>query len=225
MASVARSGLAITFSGTAVQVGKAFRTTIVDYDLDGVKRHGNATPISLPRGLAAFADGVVSLNDLGRRSLARKAGPLAWNRGTPPPRVGPAPGGHGIRRQRGGPGDFAAIMAWPPCSRPAPPAPASPSGWWDGATWRPVTGPPSPTPSGRVSFRPGSTGSLQVVHNGTDPGITSPDEEFEADTDTQWATAAAPGATIDFVVSASSYTTDGADLSAQYPWTTCWRRS
>jgi subtilase family serine protease len=216
VASVARSGLAITFSGTAVQVGKAFRTTIVDYDLDGVTRHGNATPISLPRGLAAFADGVVSLNDLGRRSLARKAGPLAWNRGTPRPesarpQVAVASGGNAV-----GPGDFAAIYGLAPLFQAGTTGAGvtiGVVGRCDLATsdWTAFTDAFGP------SLLPARyTGSLQVVHNGTDPGVTSSDEEFEADTDTQWATAAAPGATIDFVVSASSYTTDGADLSAQY---------
>ncbi len=214
--SVARSGLAITFSGTAVQVGRAFRTTIVEYDLDGVKRHGNATPISLPRGLAAFADGVVSLNDLGRRSLARKTGPLAWNRGTlrpgsARPQVALESGGNAV-----GPGDFAAIYDLAPLFQ----AGTTGSGVTIGVVgrcdlaasdWTAFTGAFGPD-----LLPAGYTGSLQVVHNGTDPGITSSDEEFEADTDTQWATAAAPGAAIDFVVSASSYTTDGSDLSAQY---------
>jgi len=210
---VARSGLAITFSGTAAQVGKAFRTAIVEYDLDGVKRHGNATPISLPRGLAAFADGVVSLNDLGRRSLARKVGPLAWNRGTRSarPQVAMASGGNAV-----GPGDFATIYDLAPLFQ----AGTTGTGVTIGVVGRcdlSISDWSAFTDAFGPALLPARyTGSLQVVHNGIDPGITSTDEEFEADTDTQWTTAAAPGATIDFVVSASSYTTDGSDLSAQY---------
>ena len=225
VASVARSGLAITFSGTAVQVGKAFRTTIVDYDLDGVKRHGNATPISLPRGLAAFADGVVSLNDLGRRSLARKAGPLAWNRGTPRPesarpQVAMASGGNAV-----GPGDFAAIYGLAPCSRPAPPAPASPSGWWDGATWRPVTGPPSPTPSGRVSFRPGTPAASRWSTTEPIPASPAPTRSSRP-TPTPSGPPPPPPGRPSTSWSRPPPTPPTAPTSPpSTSWTTCWRRS
>src|SRR5208283_2970177 len=60
------------------------------------------------------------------------------------------------------------------------------------------------------------TGSAVPHVKGPDPGVTSFDEQFEANLDTQWTTATAPGAAIDYVVSASSFATDGVDLSAQY---------
>jgi Bacterial Ig-like domain (group 3) len=50
--------------------------------------------------------------------------------------------------------------------------------------------------------------------NGLDPGING--DEPEADIDVQWSGAVAPQATIDFVTSASTETTDGVDLSAVY---------
>src|SRR5208283_1591964 len=58
--------------------------------------------------------------------------------------------------------------------------------------------------------------TLNVIHNGPAPGITDPNDEAEADIDTQWSGAVAPGATIDFVVSESTETDDGIDLSALY---------
>ena len=52
--------------------------------------------------------------------------------------------------------------------------------------------------------------------NGPDPGILSNGEETEADLDVQWSGAVAKGATVDFVVSESTETTAGIDLSALY---------
>src|SRR5205814_862164 len=54
------------------------------------------------------------------------------------------------------------------------------------------------------------------VHNGTTPGNLGGGEEGEADLDVEWSGAVAPNATIKFVISASTQTTDGVDLSAQY---------
>jgi subtilase family serine protease len=56
----------------------------------------------------------------------------------------------------------------------------------------------------------------QIIVNGTDPGIWSSGEETEADLDVEWSGAVAKGATIKFVVSKSTSSTDGVDLSAQY---------
>ena len=54
-----------------------------------------------------------------------------------------------------------------------------------------------------------------IILNGPDPGITSADET-EADLDVQWSGAVAKGATIDLVVSETTETTAGIDLSALY---------
>jgi len=53
-----------------------------------------------------------------------------------------------------------------------------------------------------------------IILNGPDPGIN--DDEREADLDVQWSGAVAKGATIDLVVSESTETTPGVDLSALY---------
>jgi len=55
-----------------------------------------------------------------------------------------------------------------------------------------------------------------IIYNGEDPGITSTDEEAEADLDTQWSGGVAPGATIKYVLSASTPASQGVDLSALY---------
>jgi subtilase family serine protease len=56
----------------------------------------------------------------------------------------------------------------------------------------------------------------QIIVNGTDPGIWSANEETEADLDVEWSGAVAKSATIKFVVSTSTSSSDGVDLSAQY---------
>ncbi|MGC1651459.1 MAG: S53 family peptidase, partial [Candidatus Sulfotelmatobacter sp.] len=56
----------------------------------------------------------------------------------------------------------------------------------------------------------------QIIVNGTDPGIWSANEETEADLDVEWSGAVARSATIKFVVSKSTNSSDGVDLSAQY---------
>jgi len=55
-----------------------------------------------------------------------------------------------------------------------------------------------------------------IIVKGTNPGILSGNEETEADLDVEWSGAVAPKATVKFVVSASTSSTDGVDLSAHY---------
>ena len=54
----------------------------------------------------------------------------------------------------------------------------------------------------------------QVILDGPDPGIQF--DEGEAEADTQWSGAVAKGATIDLVISETTETTAGIDLSALY---------
>src|SRR5260370_30235264 len=63
---------------------------------------------------------------------------------------------------------------------------------------------------------PANFDATNVILNGEDPGITSQGEEGEADLDVQWSGAVAPGATVKFVVSASTPASPGIDLSALY---------
>src|SRR5262249_61127403 len=58
----------------------------------------------------------------------------------------------------------------------------------------------------------------EVVLNGHKPGIINQPQSFEKEaiTDVEWAGAVAPGATIRLIVSASTNSTSGFDLSAVY---------
>ena len=204
--AVTHSGLTVEFSGTAAQVGKAFRTAMVEYDVAGVRHRGNATAISIPKGLAGFVSGVASLNDMRRTSEPhRQAIPVAHPASATPQIL------LSDHTDALGPGDFAKIYNLSPLF--------TQNITGSGVTIA-VVGRTDLQISDRTTFAGNlgltGIGPLTVIHNGTIPGIVSSDEEFEADVDTQWATATAPGAAIDLVVSASSATTDGADLSAQY---------
>src|SRR6202023_1657896 len=56
-----------------------------------------------------------------------------------------------------------------------------------------------------------------IILDGPDPGnALGSGEETEADLDVEWSGAIAPKATIKFVVSASTNSTDGVDLSSLY---------
>jgi subtilase family serine protease len=57
---------------------------------------------------------------------------------------------------------------------------------------------------------------LQIIFNGPDPGDLGGNEEAEAVLDTTWSGAVGQAASVDLVVSASTDTTDGVDLSELY---------
>ena len=74
-------------------------------------------------------------------------------------------------------------------------------------------------PSDITSFRSlfGLSGNApQIVLNGVDPGDLGGDEEAEAVLDASWAGAVAPESAIKLVISKSTNTTDGVDLSEEY---------
>jgi uncharacterized protein (TIGR03437 family) len=60
---VARGRHWITFSGTAAQVGRALRTEIRRYRVNGVDHFSNATEPSIPAALAPVVSGFAGLND------------------------------------------------------------------------------------------------------------------------------------------------------------------
>ena len=193
---VPAGGRTILFSGTVGQVENAFQVEMRRYRWNGQMHIANAGDPRIPAVLAGVVAGIESLHDFRRRAMhtpfARKP---QWTDGGS---YYLAPGdwaaiydlnalyGSGIN----GAGESLAIVAR--CNIPIT----------DAETFRTTFGLPANNPA--------------IVVNGTDPGVTSQDELSEADLDSQWSGAIAPQATVDFVVSASTQTTDGVDLSAQY---------
>ena len=191
----------LVFSGDVQRVEQAFQTLILDYRLDGKAFHANAIAPSIPKALAGLVQGVVSLHNLPRRAMNR----------------GFVPAGTTLRPQYTAgsshylsPGDFATIYNEKPLF----------SKGIDGTgVTIAIVGrthiPPADVTAFRSQFGLPARAPAFVV-NGADPGDLGADEDGEANLDVQWAGAVARNAAITFVISKSTGSTDGVDLSAQY---------
>ena len=204
----------IEFSGTAAQVQQVFGTAIHRFEVEGKSYSANVSDPQIPAALAPVVTGIVSLHNFPRKSHARYQGEFLKTPGKPglqPLFTFPLPNGNGNFYGMG-PGDFETIYS----------SKALISGGNDGTGQTiGIVGETQINPEDVIHFRtmfgllinfPASN----VILNGEDPGITSLDEETEADLDVQWSGATAPGATIKYVVSASTPTSSGVDLSALY---------
>jgi subtilase family serine protease len=190
--------LSIIFSGTAAQVESAFHTPIHIYKVGREVHHSNARDPEIPAALAGVVKGVVSLHDF--RSAPQNNGA----------RLPAAPEFTAGSSYYLAPADFATIYNVAPLYQQSITGTGesvaivarSNINLSDVRQFRTAFGLPANDP--------------QIIVNGTDPGIWSSGEETEADLDVEWAGAVARGATIKFVVSKSTSSTDGVDLSAQY---------
>jgi subtilase family serine protease len=185
----------IVFSGTAGQVFDAFHTEMHRYRVDGVTHIANSQDPQIPSPLSGVVGGMVSLHDFRRRSeiRTRMAIPL-YSAGST----------HYLF-----PADFAAIYDLNPLRT----AGTNGSGvsiaiagrsdikLSDVASFRSLSGLAANTPS--------------VVLAGTDPGLGTDDQD-ESTLDVEWAGAVAPQASVSLVTAASTGSTDGIDLAAQY---------
>ena len=195
---VAAGRRTIEFSGTVQQVEAAFHTQIHRYEWNGGQHIANATDISIPVELIAIVKGVASLHNFGVRPFHHLAVPR------PDPLTNFSGGSRGLS-----PYDFAAIYNVSPLWN---------AGYDGTGQTIAVVGETDIKLTDVAGFR--STFGLPVnaptvIVNGKDPGIVSGDE-MEADLDVEWAGAVAKGATVKFVTSASTNSTDGITLSAQY---------
>jgi hypothetical protein len=204
----------IEFSGNAAQVRSAFHTEIHKYLVNGEARMANASDPQIPAALAPVVVGPVSLNNFPRKSYARILGQFRRTAGKPglqPLFTFPDPFS-GTTFYGLGPGDFATIYN----SKPLITAGNDGTGQTIA-----IVGETNINVQDVQQFRqmfglPANFDSTNVILNGEDPGITSTDEEGEADLDVEWSGAVAPGATVKFVVSASTPASAGIDLSALY---------
>ncbi|MFI5166102.1 MAG: protease pro-enzyme activation domain-containing protein [Thermoanaerobaculales bacterium] len=213
---VGKSRTWINFSGVVADVERAFHTQIRDYYVDGVLRHGNAWAPAIPRALSNVVAGVVSLH-----SFPRQAMNTGFHQLSATDAAAAAVKGHGVRPDWSGtangtagvytsPNDWATIydanstystngtgtgVKIGIVGRTNP-------GTTNWSTFRSVLGLPANTPT--------------IIVNGTNPGDLGAGEDGEADLDAEWSGGVAKGATVDFVASKSTSSTDGVDLSAQY---------
>lgn len=199
----------IEFSGTAGQVKEAFHTTIHKYLVNGEQHWANASDPSIPSALAPVVSGIVSLHNFPRQAHSTLMGS--------PVRAAAHPAGtlplftftqqqttlYGL-----GPTDFATIYNVLPLwsegidgtGQTIAIVGESDIHLSDVEAFRSIFGLPAHDPT--------------VILNGPDPGVVG--DETEALLDVSWSGAVAKGATIDFVVSASTESALGVDLSALY---------
>jgi hypothetical protein len=185
----------IVFSGSVAQVHRAFHTEIHHFRVDNEDHLANASDPQIPDALSAVVNGIVSLHTFRSR-------PLHAN-------VKPAPNYTSGSTHAMAPADFYTIYNLNPVAAQS------------------ITGAGrSIAILGRTNIHTvdiqkfqstmGLPANLpQIVVNGSSPGYLSGDEG-ESDLDLEWAGAVAPGATIKFITSKSTVSTDGIDLSAQY---------
>jgi hypothetical protein len=198
----------VEFSGTVQQVENAFRTEMHHFTVNGKDHIANAMDISLPQALTPVVGGVLSLHNFPKNAAHRE--PFRVHRDVETGKLVPdftlsTPNGSAHFT---GPGDFARIYNTEPLLREKIDGSGvsiaiiarSNINLSDVQTFRKIFGLPARDPI--------------FIINGQDPGI-GPDES-EADLDVEWSGAAAPGATIKFVLSSSTITTDGVDLSIIY---------
>jgi pseudomonalisin len=202
VSAVAAGRRSIEFNGTASQVEQAFHTEMHRYSVNGVEHIANSSDISIPSALAPVVGGVLSLHNFRAHPLHTV---ISHTGGPKGPRTDLSGGSNALS-----PYDFATIY--------------DVAALWNlnfdgtGQTVA-IAGRTNINPADVTAFRtafglPGN--NTQIVVNGKNPGIISSDEETEADLDVEWSGAVAKGAAIKFVVSASTNSSDGVDLSDQY---------
>jgi hypothetical protein len=205
--SVSKGRTVIEFSGDAQLVGSAFHVEIHNFVVDNEEHWANASDPEIPLALTPVVAGVATLHNFYKKPQIvvldpqLVSGPASGSR----PLVNLPGGEHGL-----GPADYAVIYNINPLYQVG----INGSGTTvavvgrsnidlqDVREFRSLFGLPSNDP--------------RVVLDGPDPGISTIKEEGEADLDVEWSGAIAPAATVKFVVSARTNTTDGVDLSELY---------
>src|SRR5579864_5974671 len=211
---VSRGGTSIEFSGTAGLVRQIFHTQIHQYTVKGESHWANANNPQLPRALASAVAGVASLHNFTKQSTLRLMGQAKIaheGRTTKIVPANPTFSTNGSNYLT--PGDFWTIYN-------ATPLITASSNRIDGTGQTiAIAGRSDVTVSDISAFRStllpapySGTLPFNQINNGPDPGVVSPDS-LENTLDVEWSSALAPAATITLVVSQTTATTDGVDLS------------
>jgi pseudomonalisin len=189
----------VIFSGTVEQVEETFHPAMHVYEVNGVQHVANALDPQIPAALAGVVGGVVSLHDFRRqgqnttRKTIKEASPEYTSGGAN--YLFPADWATMY--------DLNSLYAGGVTGKGTSIAIVGRSGivLSDVSLFRATSGLPANQPT--------------VVFVSTNPGLVTGDQD-ESTLDVEWSGATAPGATVNFVVGASTATTDGVDLSAQY---------
>ena len=207
----------LEFSGSASQVQEAFHTTIHKYIVNDEQHWANTNDPQIPAALTPAVAGVMTLhNFLKKPQLHISKEPIAAKvvQGKRP-ELTFTDGTNALA-----PADFATIYNVNPIYNASNLGQTITIGIVGRSNL--YNGSLNDTPgldvqNFRGNFLPlDSVVDFQVVLNGPDPGDLGGGEEAEATLDTTWSGAVAQSANIDLVVSASTNTTDGIDLSEAY---------
>ena len=190
----------LLFSGTAGQVEAAFHTPIHYYQVNGETHRANAADPEIPEALSPVVLGVASLHDF--HSHPALASVRSLSTASPEYTSGTS---HYLA-----PSDFATIYDLNPLyannvngtGASVAVVARSNINLADVQSFRSAFGLPANNPT--------------VILNGANPGVISGGEQSEATLDAEWAGVPAPHAAVKFVVSASTASSDGVTLSAQY---------
>lgn len=211
--NVTRGRELIEFSGTVAQVQEAFHTEIHKFVVNGEEYWANSKDPEIPTALTPVVAGVATLHNFPKKPqirVAEKRIPAHLQPG-PPPQVTFQNGMHAL-----GPGDFEVIYNMTSVIQGPPGILGPPAGF---GTTIAVVGRSNINVQDVARFRAVfnlPTNNPEVFVNGPDPGNLGGAEEAEAVLDTTWSGALAPGANVSLIVSASTNSTDGVDLSEVY---------
>jgi hypothetical protein len=193
----------VEFSGSASQVHAAFETSMRKYVVKGEDHWANASDPTIPAALSGVVAGVFTLHDFYKKPQSR----IAEERFTAKAIDGAKPtftgttGSHAL-----GPADYYKIYNF------------NPLGASSGSHIQ-IVGRSNINGQDVLYFHYwmyDQAVSYSVILNGPDPGDLGGGEETEAVLDLTWAGATAPSSQADLVVSKSTATTDGVDLSEIY---------
>ena len=188
----------VVFSGSAAQVSATFRIGLHIYRVNGTNHLANAEDPQIPVALSGLVASVVSLHDFRRTSEMRTRTPLAVQ---PDYSAGAT---HYLF-----PADFATIYDLNPLFS------AGTNGTGSSIA---IAGRSNIRPSDVEAFR--SMAGLAandptVTLDGADPGLVDHDQD-ESTLDAEWSGVAAPAASVNLVVAATTATTDGVDLASAW---------
>lgn len=209
--AIAKSGLWMELSGTSAQMERTFQTQMRQYQIAGETHIANASELSIPAALTPVVRGVVSLHNFFKKPLSGKPVMVrATGNGTYIPISPDASSTTGLHALA--PGDYANIYDINSVYSSGVTgtgvkiglvARSDVSGQ-DFANFRSLTNLPFSSVNNLLTLPP-------------DPGFDpNSGDSVEATLDAEWSGAVAPGADIEVIVSASTVTTDGVDLSSAY---------
>lgn len=201
---VSRGRTVVEFSGTAAQVETALHTAIHKYTINAEDHWANVNDPQIPAALAPVVSSIVSLHNFPKKPLFVRSGRKGTAKVTPgaKPQVTFSDNSHGLA-----PADFAKIYnidstTMTGAGKTIGVIGRSNFNVSDVSQFRSFFGLPANDP--------------QVILNGPDPGNLGGNDEVEAVLDATWPGAVAPSATVKFVVSEDTISTQGVDLSEIY---------